>query len=71
VSEAVSCTDASTLDNVELTVAAGGSSLGYDAVSDAYSYVWKTQKGWAGTCRQFVLTLRDGTVHSALFSFSK
>jgi hypothetical protein len=32
--------------------------------------VWKTSKAWAGTCRKFVLTLADGTVHSALFRFA-
>jgi hypothetical protein len=37
---------------------------------ESYTYVWKTSKAWAGTCRKFVLTLADGTVHSALFRFA-
>jgi hypothetical protein len=34
-----------------------------------YTYVWKTDRSWAGTCRKFVLTLSDGTTHEALFRF--
>ncbi len=33
------------------------------------SHVWKTEKAWAGSCRQFILTLQDGTVHPAYFQF--
>jgi MBG domain-containing protein len=39
-------------------------SLGY-----GYTYVWKTDPTWAGTCRKFVLTLSDGSTHEALFRF--
>ena len=28
-----------------------------------YMFVWKTEKNWAGGCRQFVLKLDDGTIH--------
>ena len=49
------------------TDAAGESSLSYDA--DQYIYVWKTEKGWADTCRQLVVKLIDGTYHRANFSF--
>jgi pimeloyl-ACP methyl ester carboxylesterase len=54
---------------VELTgtVAAGNSMLNYDPMTDQYIYVWKTEQGWAGTCRQFVIQLKDGTVHRANF----
>jgi uncharacterized repeat protein (TIGR01451 family) len=51
------------------TVTAGGSSLSYDASSDQYNYVWKTESSWAGTCRQLVVTLNDGSVHTANFKF--
>jgi hypothetical protein len=53
---------------VEQTVTAGASSLQYDATTDRYTYVWKTQKAWAGTCRRLVLQLDDGTIHEAVFS---
>ncbi len=55
-------------DAVE-TVTAGGSSLTYDAVADQYVYVWKTDKSWAGQCREFQLQFRDGTFVTAKFSF--
>jgi len=55
----------------EPTVTAGNSSLSYDAVADRYTYVWKTQKAWSGTCRELLVTLADGTTHSATFVFTK
>ena len=58
-------------DDIETTVNAGGSSLNYDAVANQYIYVWKTDKGWAGTCRLLNVKLADGTSHYAYFSFTK
>lgn len=46
-----------------------GSSLSCDPSTDTYSYVWKTDKAWAGTCRTFDLRLTDGTDHYASFKF--
>lgn len=54
---------------IEETVNAGNSSLTYDAGSDRYSYVWKTNKAWKGTCRFLVVRLSDGSDHFAKFSF--
>jgi sugar lactone lactonase YvrE len=62
-----SCDSTAQLDVVEETVAAGGSSLTYDAIADQYVYVWKTEKSWANACRQLVVKLRDGTEHRADF----
>jgi TolB protein len=56
-------------DAIEQTVTAGSSSLSYDASTDQYTYVWKTEKAWAGTCRTLVVKLDDGTYHKANFSF--
>jgi hypothetical protein len=52
------------------TNTSGGSTLSYDASSDTYTYSWKTDSAWRGTCRQLVVTLRDGTPHVANFKFS-
>lgn len=60
-------TDPATL--LEDTVTAGGSSLSYDPLTDQYIYVWKTEQGWAGTCRQLVVQLNDGSIHRANFKF--
>ena len=66
---AYNCQSGAPSDPVEQTVTAGGSSLSYD--SSGYTYVWKTDKTWAGTCRELTLRFRDGTVAKARFSFSK
>jgi len=62
------CTGSAT-DVIEQTVTANASGLTYDPLSDQYTYVWKTSKAWAGTCRKFTLGLIDGSIHEALFSF--
>jgi len=54
---------------LEGTVTAGESTLQYDPGSDRYLYVWKTEKAWAGTCRELVMKLKDETVHTARFKF--
>ena len=71
VSHGVDCNTSAPLDTVEQTVTAGGSSLAYDAVADQYVYVWKSDKAWAGTCRQLDVTLSDGTRHVAHFKFAR
>lgn len=44
---------------------------GLRADGHKYTYVWQTDRNWAGTCRKLVLTLADGTTHEALFRFLK
>jgi hypothetical protein len=41
----------------------------YDPATDQYQYSWQTQTSWAGTCRAFILTLKDGSSHIAHFQF--
>ncbi|HEX5632861.1 MAG TPA: PxKF domain-containing protein [Gemmatimonadales bacterium] len=60
-SRRVDCSSAAPLDAIEETVTAGESSLTYDAASGEYTYVWKTERAWAGTCRDFTLALNDGS----------
>ena len=68
-SQAVNCSSASGIDTIEETVTAGNSSLSYDATTDRYSYIWKTDKTWTGTCRKLTMKLTDGTEHVAYFKF--
>jgi hypothetical protein len=49
--------------------AAAAGSLNYSAAPDRYTFMWQTDKSWAGSCREFLLTLRDGTTHAALVGF--
>ena len=50
---------------------AGRSGLTYNAATDRYTYVWKTQKAWGSKTGQFVLTLSDGSEHSFTVAFKK
>jgi Tol biopolymer transport system component len=68
-SSPIPCDASAPGDVIEETINAGGSSLAYDATTDRYGYVWKTNKAWKGTCRIFVLRLDDGTDHFAKFRF--
>ena len=57
------------VDGIEETLTAGSSSLAFDATTGQYTYVWKTDKVWAGTCRQVSMRLDDGTFHTANYYF--
>jgi hypothetical protein len=65
----IACNSSDPASDLTETVTAGGSSLSYDATTDRYNYVWKTDASWAGTCRQLVVELNDGTIHRANFRF--
>ena len=45
------------------------SGLYYIRLLKQYIYVWKTDPAWAGTCKQFILKLTDGSEHVANFRF--
>jgi len=45
--------------------------LSYNASADRYTFLASSSKAWAGTCRDLIVTLRDGTSHRARFSFTK
>jgi hypothetical protein len=63
----IDCTTGLPTDPVEETVTASTSGLQYDAASGLYTYAWKTQKSWSGTCRELNLKLADGTNHPVKF----
>ena len=69
--EVINCDNSGPVGTIEETVTSGSSGLQYDPVSQQYTYVWKTNKAWAGTCRQLIITLVDGTTHTANFSFTR
>ena len=70
-SVAIGCEADEPADAIEQTVTSGRSALSYDATSDQYVYGWKTDKAWSNTCRQLVVTLNDGSIHTAEFKFFK
>jgi hypothetical protein len=69
-SRGIDCTSGETdgTGMIEINTA-GNSGLRYDASTDTYTYVWKTEKAWKGSCRELMLTLADGSVHTVRFSF--
>jgi CSLREA domain-containing protein len=70
-SQQIVCDSSATLDGIEQTVTAGGSSLSYDPVTGQYAYVWKSDKAWANGCRRLTVRLSDGSDHFAYFKFTK
>jgi hypothetical protein len=53
------------------SVQAPGKSLPlvYDTRSGQYTFTWKTEKTWAGSCAELSVRLVDGSVRTALFQF--
>ncbi len=68
-SRPINCATLAPLGGYQPTSPSGRSGLQYDATTNRYNYTWKTEKAWAGTCRQFSLTLFDGATYSANFQF--
>jgi hypothetical protein len=68
-SEAIVCDSSALVGGIEETVTAGSSSLSFDPATGQYTYVWKTDKAWTGTCRQLVLKFSDGASQRANFKF--
>ena len=62
---------ASSTDALEEYATGTTSGLKYDPVANQYIYNWKTESGWAGSCRRLIVTLADGTSHRANFTFVK
>jgi hypothetical protein len=65
------CNATAGADAVEETVADSKSGLSYDATTDQYVYVWKTNKNWAGKCFTFDLGLDDGSSHTFKVGFTR
>ena len=65
----ISCPLSAGSGDVVLTDTPGNSGLSYDASTDTYTYVWKTDKAWGGTCRRLVVSFGDGSVRTADFAF--
>jgi DNA-binding beta-propeller fold protein YncE len=51
--------------------AASEHGLRFSPRTGLYSFKWRTQRAWGGTCRAFVLTLNDGSVHQLVVRFRR
>jgi hypothetical protein len=70
-SQRIECTTLSSMGSPASTNPLGASGLSYNAKTNQYAYSWNTDTAWKGTCRQFILTLNDGSIHVAYFKFTK
>jgi hypothetical protein len=68
-SQEIDCTTLNPIGPLTPTNTPGNSGLSYHAGTDLYNYPWQTDNSWAGTCRQLVVRLDDGTDHIANFQF--
>jgi hypothetical protein len=64
----VSCR-AGSVNVTESSSTAGQSGLQYDPDTDTYTYPWKTDRAWRGSCRSLTMRLVDGSVLRANFNF--
>ena len=70
-SQPIDCTSKAPIGGATPTNPLGSIGLTYQPMPNQYIYTWLTNKTWAGTCRQFNLTLNDGTQHVAYFRFTQ
>jgi hypothetical protein len=70
-SQAMSCGAATAAVKSLKAPAVAASNLSYNDRTDTYTYDWKTDKSWAGTCRQLTVKLVDGTERTLNFQFAK
>jgi CSLREA domain-containing protein len=63
------CSESAPEVDIDGQAPVASNSLSYDAGSDQYNFVWKTESSWAGKCRQLLVVLKDGTVYRANFKF--
>jgi probable HAF family extracellular repeat protein len=67
----IACEASATVDTIEQTVASSSSGLTYDTASGQYVFVWKTDKSFAGSCKQLLMDFNDGTQKKASFMFTR
>ncbi|MEN3281960.1 MAG: hypothetical protein V7607_3100 [Solirubrobacteraceae bacterium] len=68
-SGAVDCANPGRPTATEPALSKSGRGLFYDVATGHYVFLWQTRKSWKGTCRAFVLTLNDGSVHQLTVNF--
>jgi hypothetical protein len=67
----VACDSTLPTDVIDQYVTTSVTGLTYEPGSARYTYNWKTSNDWGGSCRQFLLKLRDGSTHEVRFKFVK
>lgn len=67
-SRQVSCASGVALSN-ELPIAVVGDALRFDSETNTWAINWKTDRAWAGTCRELRLELIDASAHTTTIRF--
>ncbi|HTO46108.1 MAG TPA: PxKF domain-containing protein [Burkholderiales bacterium] len=67
----VDCNASAPVNDVAGGFWAGSNGLMHFPGTRTYTYLWKTEKSWAGTCQELSLELVDGSVHRAVFRFER
>jgi hypothetical protein len=68
-SQQIDCASRDLLGTSAPAMPLGAAGLSYNRGQDRYTYRWETSGAWKGQCRQFTLSLNDGTEHVAHFRF--
>jgi hypothetical protein len=68
VSRQIRCETAEPLSG---TSPARGSQLTYNPRKEIYTYVWRTDRTWLNTCREWIIGLDQGTIHELYFDFRR
>ncbi len=68
-SRRIDCTTKAPIGGTEPAENPSYDSLFYQAHTGRYSYPWRTTTAYRGTCREFILTLDDQSVHTAWLQF--
>ncbi|HXV58660.1 MAG TPA: Calx-beta domain-containing protein [Gaiellaceae bacterium] len=70
-SRRIDCSTFEPLGQLEPAATPSWDAFGYQAHTGRYYFPWKTTSAFEKTCREFVLTLSDGSSHSAYLEFVK
>jgi hypothetical protein len=68
-SQAINCATKAPSGPLTPTQSPGGSGLTYNAGTGLYTYTWKTERSWEGSCRMFVLQFKDNSRQVAYVRF--
>jgi hypothetical protein len=68
-SSQIACDTSDPGSEIEETASSGGGGLSFDPLTGQYTYVWKTNKAWKGSCRLLNVRFIDGNEYRAKFKF--
>jgi hypothetical protein len=67
----ITCDSTAPVDQIEQYTTTSVNGLRYEQGANRYTYNWETDRSWAGSCRQLIVRLNDGSRHAARFMFPK